>query len=106
MMKAHAAFTPSIEFGYDIVGQKHDLAAAANSFVFFGIGLGTHQGQHSSTIRRPHRNPTFAGIKTVVLKHPESKLVAVESETSVLIPHENSHALNPEIRILPIKPDV
>ena len=102
MVKANPALLPLVELGHHIFGDEHSMPAPADEFVFFGLALGRNQGENSIAIRRRNRHPAASGLVVFIDDEAKSKLVHVESQTSILIANEDVHTEDSKIRVMPI----
>jgi hypothetical protein len=95
-----------LELRVNIFGDEHDLSGLTYTLVLIGIGFWSDESEQCGSVRRRNRHPSVARSNTRVVNQMKPKLVQIESQTFVLIPNKNAHALNAEIRLQRIRTEV
>ena len=96
-LKAHPALGPFLKLGSDIFGDKDNLRGAADEIALTRIGLGNNKRKDRGPIRRGDRHPAVTGLKPGIKGQMEAQLIEVETQTSILIAHENVNAMQAKV---------
>ena len=96
-MKANTALGPFLEFAENILSDENNVGRAANQFVFRGVRLGHHEGENGRAVRRSDSHKAFAGLELGVVGEMEAEFVHEETDTAVVIAHEDVDALDAEM---------
>jgi hypothetical protein len=102
-VKANATLAPFVVFGVDIFGDEVELAIATDEFVCLGIRWRQGQGDACAAVRRRNLDPSAARLEDFIHHQPETKLVNVETQASLLIANENHSEVQAKIEILPVQ---
>ncbi len=102
-LKVDSAAAPLFVFRSDIFGDEVNLGVASDKLVYVGIGCRLGESDIRAAVRRPNLDPPPAVLENLVHKQPETELVQVETQTSLLITNEDHDEMQREIGILSVQ---
>ncbi len=88
-LKADSSAAPLLEFGCDVLCDAVNLAIASDKFVCVGIGFCQRESDIRAAVRRPNLDPPATRLEGLIHQQPETELVHVETQTSLLITNED-----------------
>ena len=100
--KTNAAPPPFFPFGNHILGNENNPCRPAYELVLLGFATRRDQCEDCRPIRWSDRHPSVSGLQPGVKGHPESELVHIESQASLLIANKNVDGVNSDEGGLPV----